>query len=469
MRKLVYLFIFLVSFSACQGDNSTSESQQTVTPIVQDKTVETKKLKQEKAIEKPFENLDVPFKKFNYSNRNGSTINLPSGTQIKIPKKAFVDKDGNDVAEGIEIEYREFHDISDIMLSGIKMNTPDGDFESAGMFEIRAKKDGEELNLKEGKTIDMEMASYKSGNYNNYYLNDKTYEWEDLGQSTTAPNSRKSEKLEALREQEQAMEEVCITAPREYQEGDQIFDLDFGFNNYHQLGFFNGAMWVVAGDEEEKKRFRNDPKNYQEIDVVAIDTMCNHFAMSMWNHTDLQEGGKGKTNFIVQPVWKGKEYKRVKDNYQADITAYNKKANDIIVSREIAEGEADLVRKFQLRGMGIFNCDRLLDFIKLATVGLVISCKEKIKSWWYITRNKTVAVKYYDPTVAEFKFDLEFDNQIVAALPGNKLGYITNEQILEAYNNAKEKDGEPQMEIEMQIHEEPAADRNQFRNHISRF
>lgn len=85
---------------------------------------------------------------------------LNDGTRLHIPAGAIVDEQGRRVTGTVDLEYRSFLDAHEIMASGLPMhvNTADGvgHFETAGMYELLAKQNGEDLALAAGSTIQLE-------------------------------------------------------------------------------------------------------------------------------------------------------------------------------------------------------------------------------------------------------------------------------------------------------------------------
>ncbi|MFN0033318.1 MAG: hypothetical protein ACKVOR_14240, partial [Flavobacteriales bacterium] len=85
-----------------------------------------------------------------------------SNTQIDIPANAFVDKQGNAVQGDVQVDYREFRDPVDFLFSGIPMSFGDSTnqtfFRSAGMFEINASQNGNEVFLQDDKDITVNFA-----------------------------------------------------------------------------------------------------------------------------------------------------------------------------------------------------------------------------------------------------------------------------------------------------------------------
>ena len=80
------------------------------------------------------------------------------------------------------------------MLSGIKMTYQDGDFESAGMFEIRAEESGKNLELRADKEIDIEMASYREGDFDSFVMDEAAQQWNFIEKKRSKTQRAKTKK-----------------------------------------------------------------------------------------------------------------------------------------------------------------------------------------------------------------------------------------------------------------------------------
>ena len=136
--------------------------------------------------------------------------------------------------------------------------------------------------------------------------------------------------------------------------------------------------------------------------------------------------------------------------------------------KEVASREADLVRKFSIKGMGIYNCDRVMNFIKFSAAALVLTCKDKIKNFFFITLKRRASIKFYDPTVAEFKYDPDGMNSIIAILPDNKIGKVSEEDFAKAVEKLKKKETK-KLELELKVEKEPIKSKKDLSHHIPRF
>ena len=127
-----------------------------------------------------------------------TTLVYTSGSQIKIPANSFIDKNGKEIQGNVKIKYREFHNVGEILLANIPMNYDTAGkqryFESAGMFDISADKNGNQVFIKKEKSVDVLLATLDTSaeKFNKYLLDDKTKQWNFIGKdepiTLTKPN-----------------------------------------------------------------------------------------------------------------------------------------------------------------------------------------------------------------------------------------------------------------------------------------
>jgi len=467
MSKALSVIFIVLFFSSCGGENEIAITENPVP--VDNLTADTSIQSQQNWNEKPFADIDIPFREYNYNNKTGLKFELESGTVVEIPSKAFEDKNGNPVNENITVQYREFHSINDVMIAGIKMkynegDTMGGDFETAGMFEIRAFNGNDELQLKKDKTIDVDLASFKSGDFSNYQMNEATNNWEFIEKKDPQSNVLKKEKLTILDEKEAVLKAVCSIEPIEYSPTVETFDLDYDLGRFNELEFVSEAMWISAGDAKEKNELKKSLSGFDDMELTPTDS-CNVFKLSVWKKDGIVNV-KNKKTFLVSPVWTGPSLKRVKKNYAENVKALKELTDE----RNVTEREADLIRSFQLKGMGVYNCDRVLDYVKFVVISLAVIFKDKIKSFFYITNNGQVAIKYYDMSFDNFRFNPNSSNSIIAILPENKVAIVTEKQFADAYQIYK-SDSSPDkvLKVELKSDNIPVADKKDFDNHVARY
>lgn len=138
-----------------------------------------------KGVNAPIPSLDVKQTMYAVDAASGGELTYSSGTVISIPADAFVDAAGNPVKGAVTIDYREFRDPLDFIVSGIPMTYDTAGqtetFESAGMFEMNASVNGKEVFLAPGKKVDMAFSSTDAAtSFNLYSYNATAGGWDML-------------------------------------------------------------------------------------------------------------------------------------------------------------------------------------------------------------------------------------------------------------------------------------------------
>lgn len=130
---------------------------------------------------RPFPNVPQKFEVVKLNPNQPNRLSFNTGTEIFIPENAFVTKDGAPVTGEVEFAVAEFKNATDIFLSGIPMTYDSAGvsyiFSSAGMMELRAFSNNEELGLAPNTQLDIKMTSDQKGQYNLYALDDSSGAW----------------------------------------------------------------------------------------------------------------------------------------------------------------------------------------------------------------------------------------------------------------------------------------------------
>lgn len=149
--------------------------------------------KQPRAVTPPIAGVDVPNEQYELKAEKGKALTY-GDTHIDIPANAFRDAEGNVVTGAVDITYREFNDPVEIAVSGIPMQFDSAgqayQFGSAGMIELRAYQNGEELLPNPNAPIAIDMPSDMTGDdYNMYYFDETAGKWEYMGnEEVSLPN-----------------------------------------------------------------------------------------------------------------------------------------------------------------------------------------------------------------------------------------------------------------------------------------
>ncbi|MCC5945359.1 MAG: hypothetical protein JJT94_10510 [Bernardetiaceae bacterium] len=152
-------------------------------------------------INPPFPSLDVPFEIFEFDVAEGGTFVLPTtGTRIHVPTNAFKNADGKTINGTVALHFREMEKQLDLFRTGITMSYDTAgrneNFTSAGMFELRAFKEKEALEL--SKPIEVELASDEGDTDYSFYQLDEEQGWQYINTSAPDSNRYKIKSLDSL-------------------------------------------------------------------------------------------------------------------------------------------------------------------------------------------------------------------------------------------------------------------------------
>lgn len=307
-------------------------------------------------IRPPSQKILVPYASYKVNAAKGGEIRHSTQSKIKVPAKAFVDKQGADIVGDVEIRYREFHNQADIIASGIPMTYDSAGtkyhLESAGMFDIRGYQDGEPVFIRPGKPITVELASQQpADHYNQYVLDTIAGNWkyikrdniahyavndpEDISsdqvKSDAQPSNKKTAELtkkiatippkidsvkivytKKITQLPKATEPV---KPAKANPARPQFELDVNYKEFPELAAFKNAVFEV-GEEN---------KNYNKSMTQVT-----------WSSATISEGpDKGKNylltlalrerveKLVVYPALTGANYESAMKQYDQRLTTYN--------------------------------------------------------------------------------------------------------------------------------------------------
>ncbi len=370
---------------------------------------------QQRFINPPMQNIDVPFSSYKIDAQKGGEINY-KGSKLLIPQNCFADSAGNLINGEVEIRYREFHDVVDCFVSGIPMTYDSAGvqytFESAGMMQIQGYLNNKPIAIAQGKMIDVKMNSnYHGSEYNMYYLDtlkrcwtylgkDKMVQSSELGSSKLGSNDAPTQKetsapiekkcpaevqLEVLQEKPKPIEPA---KPVKAKEENYRFNIDVNTKEFPELSIYKDVLFEI---NPKHKDF--DPKLYN---VQWEDALLKKLNGDNNYELTLVKGEIRKV-FSVYPVFEGEQYDEAKKVYDQKYQEYTvaldaRKAEEKRLKAEaeqqkkeaIAKWEADkkareekqeeqvnnmieqgqlnnsIMTEFEIKGFGIYNCDHPL-------------------------------------------------------------------------------------------------------------
>lgn len=345
----------------------------------------------------PVNGVDVPYKEYAVDASKGDTLYYSSGSIILFPPNSFVDKEGNVINGNVQVKYREFLNPIDFYLSGIPMNYDSlgqpYTFESSGMCEILAFKDGMPVFVNPASQPEINLASNSNAkDHNIYYLDTVQRKWIYQGSSIVTelnnPEVKFQPSITAVSE-----ELIAPLKPEKANNKSPVIRIIIDTASYKELLVYDNLQFQLEADEN----------NFSPKDTLVE-----------WNKIELLKGNKNglytvrltninrTVSYSARPVLEGvdydkaliifneknEEYNRLKKKrvtqemkdkgmYIIDSIAYVKtleqnkrteKLNRLIEARNLVikkQNEAisainegrNVYRTFTVNRFGIWNCD----------------------------------------------------------------------------------------------------------------
>lgn len=371
------LVICTISYLDLFKNNSDKaiKHETNLTPKIQSKKSSVKK----SVISEPSAKLKINYTSYKINNAKGGEIKHTTSSKIKVPANSFVDKNGKDIIGDVTIDYREFHDAADIIVSGIPMIYDSAgkkfNLESAGMFDVKGSQKGEPVFIKKNKQLNIELTSTVSENrFNQYYLDTVSKNWQYLKRDdkltllskTNKLNSSKinhsisSPKLENLKNQIEvviprkldsvkivyAKKQTLLSKPKEPLKpnkpspGRPTFVFDGSYQEFPELSVFNNVVFEVG---EENKNYRSNMH-----DITWTDVKISEGPVKGKNYLLTLVYRRQVEKLIVYPTLTGKDFELAEKNYNQKFNEYK-----VLIEKREAQ-EKKLVDELQAKQTAYF-------------------------------------------------------------------------------------------------------------------
>jgi hypothetical protein len=329
-------------------------------------------------VESPVPEFDIPFETFS-CDKAAADLTSSLGSVIHIPERAFETLDGKPVDGPVELRFREFHHAMDLFRSGIPMSYDSAGqrrtFESAGMFELLAYRNGEPLKLAGGKRIDVDLISYNpSREFNTYYLDTNQRNWEYLGKNVCEKFPEKqpqsgSTAMKAPVGNHNLPQSANLITPQKAQKQSYVFKADYKKAEFSELTPYSNLLFEVA---TEKSKF--SAALYQVV-WTKVDLEKSRIKGYYLLHLERPDTAM---KLFVRPVFLSKDYEAAMTVYRNTAaqkqTEYQQKeqlSDQVVAQRKSLETESDYYasiqsgvnaatgfRRVNIPTLGIFNCDQ---------------------------------------------------------------------------------------------------------------
>jgi hypothetical protein len=328
-------------------------------------------VKKEGFIKAPSTKLNIGYSNYKVNSAKGATISHSTATTIKIPANSFIDKNGNDIVGEVNIQYREMHDMGDVIASGIPMGYDSAgiqhQLETAGMFDIKGNQGGVPVFIKPDRSLTVELASQKADDrFNQYYLDTVEQNWKYLKRDNLLPNKKNrltkfsaskelSLKIKTLEHLVQSVIPMRIDSveqvyakkakllplvlapakPVKATQGRPNFKLEGSHDEFPELDAFSNVVFEVGPEN----------KNYSpELHEIT------------WSDVKITRGPVNGKNYILNLYYRGRSEKLVvypvinENDYQKASLQYEKKLADYESRLEKREKDEErLMKEMELK------------------------------------------------------------------------------------------------------------------------
>ena len=478
----------LADFDSSQQINgSRTDIMEIRQPVKIPNEVET--IVENTSIHPPMPYINVELEKMIVDATKGQTFVSKHNSSICIPPNAFLNKQGQIVQGQVEINLREFHNYVDIFLSGIPMNYKSGEsaqLESAGMLEITASKDNQELYVNPESKINIMMASLNSSPDFSLYFFDKTQnQWVEKGkdkiiEANTDANRSKSpnsimdstETLFRFNGKNYKVRLICIDSPfpkKQFLTGKKKNPNRFTFKllsvnqSVPELKSLNAISWAYIGTDAievynnlfykqgTNSVARKTNRKWENLSIDASDEN-QKYILSLHSEGD-------STEIIITPkfsssfarikfnsnlaVFYDKQNQRKKtdqdawDKFKSDTALYYVSNNRYSVTTE--QSRSFVLRQFAIDGFGIWNADKLFKQTQVQSV-LAKFVDEQgdtltPENVYLVEPNRNTVYTYTKQSFSKFVYNPKVKNLMWAVLSDGRLAVIPPKIFEEKYSN----------------------------------
>ncbi len=383
-------------------------------------------------INPPIKNADLPFSEIVFNADSAITIEKENGTLIRIPANAFINPQGKAITGKVSFKYRTFENAIDIFRSGIPMSTNqdrNAFLQSAGMIELNAYQEGNQLMLKPEKYIDVELASFKkTDGYELYYLNDSA-NWNVTNNFNNIENSRKKLKLQNL---------ITPISPNpEDSIQDLIFEMVANLEDAPYLKSFENLKWKIDRKNISDELLEAMRVDWDDVAIKEINKRKMKYEMVFTKTMrDFSSNAVTKTFKVnASPVFNKNEKRAFRNDFSEKMKDYEINFAKYTAEKLRVEQEADMVNQFRINKMGIWNVDKIINDADLLITNISFDFEKEIDPStnhimiYVIYEDNNSVIPYLPKDLKKVGLLRNKKMKILAVLPNNKIAIVNDEEI----------------------------------------
>lgn len=395
--KEISIFALLFAFASCSQV---------------DKKISNQNIATNNFIEPPIPSSNIPFSEYSFDAAKGDTLFYETGSIILFPPNSFIDKEGNLVEGNIDVKYREFTNPIDFYLAGIPLDYDSMgktySFESSGMCEVLASKNGNPVFVNPKSKPEVNMVSTNKSDAHSIYILDtikKNWIYKGVSAVTDLSSSAKADVQNIDLRNDNL---VMPIKPQKANDKTPVIKILIDPASFEELAVYDNLQFQLDANEN---KFRPEDANEEWSDVELIKGNGDGL------YTVKFVNSKRVVSYLARPVFEGKDYDKALKIFEKNNAEYKRKMKDRVEmekknkmeylrdtfenlkiieenkkiaklnglieirNREIEKHNAiiekqkrvyldkrmsyEIIRKFEIDGFGIWNCDRAESILSL--------------------------------------------------------------------------------------------------------
>jgi hypothetical protein len=388
----------------------------------------SKKVSYDQKIEAPLSNNTLAFDLYAYKQDTSIVIATSKGTLIKIDPNTFTYANGAIVYNQIQIKVREMHTANDIFKSGIPMSVDaarNNFLQSGGMLEIRAFDNTEELKIADGKSIDIELANFSPANgFSLFYLQGNE-NWKVNDTFNLKKNERKAN----------ALNKIVNLLKQPFKKKSSLVNDNYlivaNLKEVPHLKAFQNQNWKILDGTNPEIVEKCMRFSWDDVVVTPIKNKKNIYNLAFTRSIMVQGSGYDTISLNVQAT----------PSYTSDtsftkqLDEYNKAIVRLNDEKIRLQAEADMVSSFQIRQLGIWNIDKIMNNEDLVKYSLKFDFEKQIDP---LVNHVKLFVLYEEDNSVVYYLPQDWDKvrlsktkrtSLVAVLPNNKVAFVDSKSV----------------------------------------
>lgn len=343
-------------------------------------TTLTEQVNNQLALQSPMPDLAPAFERATVADATqGGLLQYPSGSVVKVPAAAFVDKEGQAVTGAVDIDYRELNTAVDLFLAGVPQERYEQkNIQSAGMIEIRGTQAGEPVYMHQDKSLEVSFRGeatneIAAADLKIYAFDVAENDWEyqavdgvkvieEITYNTTQESQE--EERQKVKEAWAVKMPVAPRKPQSVPNNMQPFDFDLDkeqFPNLAHLG--NEVEFLVkksAVADDPFSREWNDMKvknlGNDKLEVILIRNSASGAVLEELNLEIIP--------FVAYSDAAQARYNRQLENYNTALAQWEEGQSAALAALQKEQKHKMWVHHFEVKAFGLWACGKEIDLDK---------------------------------------------------------------------------------------------------------